>query len=160
MMTVSTEDPVAVAVVAAIRAGDLASLRRLLADHPGLAAARIGTEGPGGMARSLLHVVTDWPGHFPNGAATVALLVGAGADVHARFHGSHQETPLHWAASSNDVAVGISPNRRLARQRPGGNGPGDRAGRRDPSTPTTRFTSTSDWTTSTTTAGRSSWSRR
>ncbi|HEY7592082.1 MAG TPA: ankyrin repeat domain-containing protein [Actinophytocola sp.] len=49
--------------------------------------------------------MTDWPGHFPNGAATVALLVDAGADVHARFHGAHEETPLHWAASSNDVAV-------------------------------------------------------
>jgi uncharacterized protein involved in oxidation of intracellular sulfur len=26
-------------------------------------------------------VLTDWPGSFPNGAATVALLVEAGADV-------------------------------------------------------------------------------
>jgi ankyrin repeat protein len=29
--------------------------------------------------------------------------VRAGADVNARFHGSHAETPLHWAASSDDV---------------------------------------------------------
>ena len=57
------------------------------------------------MARSLLHVATDWPGHFPNGPATIAALVEAGADVDARFIGSHNETPLHWAASSNDVAV-------------------------------------------------------
>jgi ankyrin repeat protein len=35
----------------------------------------------------------------------VAVLVDAGADVNARFHGSHRETPLHWAASSNDMAV-------------------------------------------------------
>lgn len=56
------------------------------------------------MSRTLLHVVTDWPGHFPNGAATVAVLVAAGADVNARFRGPHQETPLHWAASSDDVA--------------------------------------------------------
>ena len=27
----------------------------------------------------------------------------AGADVNARFHGSHTETSLHWAASSDDV---------------------------------------------------------
>jgi ankyrin repeat protein len=51
----------------------------------------------------LLHVVTDWPGHFPNGATTVAVLVAAGADVNARFTGPHTETPLHWAASSDDV---------------------------------------------------------
>lgn len=57
------------------------------------------------MSRSLLHVATDWPGHFPNGPETVAVLVAAGADVNARFRGPHDETPLHWAASSNDVAV-------------------------------------------------------
>lgn len=103
--TVSTEDPVAVAAVNAIHAGDLVTLRRLLEQHPWLAAVRLGDDGPHGMSRSLLHVVTDWPGHYPNGAATVALLVEAGADVNARFHGPHEETPLHWAASSDDVEV-------------------------------------------------------
>ncbi len=33
------------------------------------------------------------------------MLVAAGADVNARFRGPHGETPLHWAASSDDVAV-------------------------------------------------------
>jgi uncharacterized protein len=98
-MNLAENDPLAVAVVAAIRGGDLPALRDLLAADPDLATARIGG------ARTLLHVVTDWPGHFPNGAETVALLVGAGADVHARFVGTHEETPLHWAASSDDVAV-------------------------------------------------------
>ena len=100
-MTLDPEDPLAVAVVEAIRGGDLDGLRRLLADHPGLATARIGgTDG----TRSLLHVATDWPGHFPRGAATIAALVEAGAEVDARFEGgSHDETPLHWAASSDDV---------------------------------------------------------
>jgi ankyrin repeat protein len=50
-------------------------------------------------------VATDWPGHFPNGPAIVAVLVAAGADVDARFAGAHRETPLHWAASTNGVAV-------------------------------------------------------
>ncbi len=44
-------------------------------------------------------------GHFPKGAATVAALVEAGADINARFRGPHRETPLHWAASSDDVEV-------------------------------------------------------
>jgi hypothetical protein len=33
------------------------------------------------------------------------MLIEAGADVDARFRGPHAETPLHWAASSNDVEV-------------------------------------------------------
>ncbi|HEX2372805.1 MAG TPA: ankyrin repeat domain-containing protein [Actinomycetota bacterium] len=105
-MTIDPADPLAVAVVEAIRSGQLEELRRLLAEHPGLATARIGDDGPGGDTRTLLHVVTDWPGHFPDGPATVAVLVGAGADLDARFGGgSHDETPLHWAASSDDVEV-------------------------------------------------------
>jgi uncharacterized protein len=103
---VDPEDPLATAVTQAIRTGDLDGLRRLLDGNPGLATARLGHDRPGGMTRSLLHVATDWPGQFPNGAATVALLVEAGAEVDARFGGgSHDETPLHWAASSDDVEV-------------------------------------------------------
>jgi uncharacterized protein len=105
-VTIDPSDPLAVAVTEAIRSGDLDGLRRLLGDHPGLATARIRHDRPGGETRSLLHVATDWPGHFPNGAATVAVLVEAGADVDARFGGGgHDETPLHWAASSDDVEV-------------------------------------------------------
>ncbi len=61
-------------------------MRRLLQEHPGLAAARLGSPPEGcdpGMTRSMLHVVTDWPGHYENGAAMVALLVDAGADIEA-----------------------------------------------------------------------------
>jgi ankyrin repeat protein len=99
-VTIDAESPLAVAVVEAIHKGDVPSLKRLLGENPGLAAARLGDEG---MSRALLHVVTDWPGHFPNVAETIAALVEAGADVNARFRGPHAETPLHWAASSNDV---------------------------------------------------------
>jgi ankyrin repeat protein len=109
MLTIGTEEPLAVAAVAAIHSGDVAGLRQLLQQHPDLAAARLGGDpdgrGDGGMTRTLLHVVTDWPGHYPNGAAVVALLVESGADVNARFTGPHTETPLHWAASNDDVAV-------------------------------------------------------
>jgi ankyrin repeat protein len=105
MATIDTEDPLAIAAVDAIRTGDLSTLERLLRENPGLAKARLGDDDPDGMSRTLLHVATDWPGHFPNGAATVAVLVEAGADVNARFRGPHAETPLHWAASSNDIEV-------------------------------------------------------
>src|SRR5437867_11479328 len=105
-LNISTEDPLAVAVVGAIHQGDTELLQRLLEDNPGLATARFGDPNKcKGMSRSLLHVATDWPGHFPNGAKTVAVLVAAGSEVNARFTGPHTETPLHWAASSDDVAV-------------------------------------------------------
>jgi ankyrin repeat protein len=102
---IDTQDPLAVAVVQAIHAGDIAGLKRLLEKNPGLAAARLGDDDRDGMSRTLLHIATDWPGHFPNGWAIVAVLVKAGADVNARFRGPHEETPLHWAASSDDVEV-------------------------------------------------------
>lgn len=53
----------------------------------------------------MLHIVTDYPGNYPKGAAIVEVLVAAGADVNARFGGAHTETPLHWAASCDDVVV-------------------------------------------------------
>ena len=106
MLTLTSQDPVAVAVTQAIRAGDLPGLGRLLADHPGLATARVTEQGEDGTGtRTLLHIAADWPGHFPRGAEVVAALVAAGADPRARFDGAHAETPLHWAASSNDVPV-------------------------------------------------------
>jgi ankyrin repeat protein len=87
------------AAVEAIHSGDLEALQRLLRENADLAAARV--EG-----RTLLHVVADWPGHFPNGVESVAVLVEAGADVNARFEGPPSaETPLHWAASSDDLDV-------------------------------------------------------
>jgi uncharacterized protein len=104
MVAIRADDPRAVAAVEAIHAGDHQALERLLVDHPDLATARL-TDPSCGDERTLLHVVTDWPGHFPNGPGTVAALVAAGADVNAPFGGSHAETPLHWAASSDDVEV-------------------------------------------------------
>jgi uncharacterized protein len=101
------DDPIVVAATSAVQKGDVAALRLLLADHPELATAMFGSlkDGARGMSRSLLHAATDWPGNFPNGPDVIAALVEAGADVNCRFTGPHTETPLHWAASSDDVAA-------------------------------------------------------
>ena len=75
-LNISPDNPLAIAVVEAIHEGDVASLKRVLEANPGLATARIGDpKSCDGMSRTLLHVATDWPGHFPNGAATIAALV-------------------------------------------------------------------------------------
>jgi len=50
-------------------------------------------------------VATDWPGHYPNGPTIIATVLSFGADVKARCTGAHTETPLHWAATSDDVAA-------------------------------------------------------
>ncbi len=107
MTNIPSNDPRATSIIASIHRGDTASLEQLLRADPALATARVVDEK--GVARTLLHIVADWPGHFPNGAATVAALAAAGADLNAAVlhpgpHGS-PETPLHWAASSDDVAV-------------------------------------------------------
>ena len=106
MLTLDAGEPLAAAVTAAIRSGDLAELGRLLDETPALATATIIRRGRcGEQARSLLHLATDYPGHFPNAKDTVRALIAAGAHVNVRFAGQHGETPLHWAASSDDVEV-------------------------------------------------------
>jgi uncharacterized protein len=99
-MLLAADDPIAVAATTAVQAGDLDTLTSLLAVNPGLATARIGDHT---MSRTLLHAATDWPGHFPRVGHAIEALVRAGADVNARFVGAHAETPLHWAASSDDI---------------------------------------------------------
>jgi ankyrin repeat protein len=101
-MLLPTEHPLAVDAARLIRTGDVDGLRALLAENPEVATARFGDDT---TSRSALHAVTDWPGHLPGGAAMVQVLVEAGADVNARFVGAHTETPLHWAASCDDVEV-------------------------------------------------------
>ena len=104
----AADDPLAMAITRAIRTGDVPALEQLVAQEPGLASARI--VGADGVARSTIHLATDWPGHFPNVAATLRVLVSAGADVNARMPPHRDdphcvETALHWAASSNDIAA-------------------------------------------------------
>jgi uncharacterized protein len=97
------DDPRAIAAVEAIRAGDIEELKRLLRNDQDLATAVIRDEnGDDGVSRTLLHMATDWPGHFPDVATTIEVLVDAGAKVDAR-NAPGTETPLHWAASSDDI---------------------------------------------------------
>jgi uncharacterized protein len=104
MYVLAPDDPLAVEATRLVQSGELEALATLLDQHRALVTARIG-EWPDGMSRTLLHAATDWPGHFPNNPQVVQLLIDAGADVDARFSGPHTETALHWAASSDDVAV-------------------------------------------------------
>jgi len=104
MLTLQNKDALAVALCKAIQAGDKPSLERLLAEHPEAASARIG-DAKG--SKALLHVATDWPGHFPHVGEIIGLLIQRGADPNATTlgEGSDRETPLHWAASSDDVVA-------------------------------------------------------
>ncbi len=81
----------------AIRSGDVAVLNLFLSRNPEAVRARIDGQ------RTLLHVATDWPGHFPNVRQTIIELTHRGADLNAPFLGKHSETALHWAASSDDI---------------------------------------------------------
>jgi hypothetical protein len=101
------EDPLVVNAVQTIHAGDILALQRMLVENPGLATSRI--LDAKGATCTLLHKVADWPGHFPNGATSVALIAAAAGDPSAPIltldSTKRDETPLHWAASSDDVAV-------------------------------------------------------
>ena len=107
-MTLPHGDPVAVELVTAIRAGELDALARMLAERPELASVRmIGRRGPAGGWRTPLHAATDWPGYFLAAPAAAALLLEAGADPDDDTGGDRPETPLHWAASTDDVDVAV-----------------------------------------------------
>lgn len=97
---VSTTNDPAEALAAAIHAGDVVALRQLLVRLPDLASVPLGGRF---ATRTALDVVADWPGYFPNGPEVVRILVDAGADPDV--HNPGGETPLHWAASSDDVDV-------------------------------------------------------
>jgi hypothetical protein len=99
---IPADDPLAATAGAAVEAGDVEALRRLLAERPELATERFGDER---MSRTLLHAVVDWPGHRPNTVEMIEVILAAGADVDGRFAGPHDETALHWAASNDDVAA-------------------------------------------------------
>ena len=101
-------DSAAAELTLAIHGGDVDTLRRLLAERPELATVRmIGRKGLDGGWRTPLHAATDWPGYFPAAPLVVALLLDAGADPNDDCGGDRPETPLHWAASTDDVEVAV-----------------------------------------------------
>ncbi len=104
--TIAGDAPTAVELLSAVHGGELDLIRRLITGNPDLARARFAARGRSGTA---LHFVTDWPGYFPNGPEIVHLLIDAGADPNATTTGPGKpETPLHYAASSDDVDVAVA----------------------------------------------------
>jgi uncharacterized protein len=104
------DDRVAVELRAAVHAGDVEAVQRLLRNDSALATARLGSKDSG--TSTPLHLVADWPGYFPNGPQIVRLLIDAGANPNAlttsrgaETTGPGDETPLHYAASSDDADV-------------------------------------------------------
>jgi ankyrin repeat protein len=102
--TLQSDEPRAVELTAALKQGEVEQLSRLLAADPSLALCVV--EEPKGGGRTPLHLFADWPGNNPNAAAIVWALAAAGADMDApAVNMRHRETPLHWAASNDDVAL-------------------------------------------------------
>src|SRR5690349_1996919 len=98
------DSPLAQELLELVQGGRADPLRRLLADDPAVARARITRSN--GTSITTLHLATDWPGFFPQGPAITTALLAAGADSNAPLlGGAHAETPLHWAASTDDVEV-------------------------------------------------------
>jgi ankyrin repeat protein len=92
-------DQAAFELLSAVKRGDAGQLSRILGADPGLAGSMIGGCTP-------LHHFADAPGHRPNAAAIVRALAAAGADLDAHARDTwHHETPLHWAASNDDVEL-------------------------------------------------------
>jgi hypothetical protein len=75
MAILRSEEPVAVALVQAIRGGDTPSLQRLLGEDPALASTRI--QGRRGGARTLLHAASS------DEVDVAIALIDGGADIEA-----------------------------------------------------------------------------
>jgi hypothetical protein len=102
--TLRSDDPVAIGLTTALKEGDVGQLSHLLSTGSALASCLVRDDKGG--ARTPLHLFADYPGQIPNAAAIVQLLKHYGADLDAAAVDMwHHETPLHWAASNDDVAL-------------------------------------------------------
>jgi uncharacterized protein len=106
-LTLRWNEPLVVEITGAVQRGQADQVRHLLDKYPGLARARIVKDGESAGARTLLHLFADWPGHRRNPQEIVSVLHQAGADLNASkdARGTGGETPLHWAASNDDVEL-------------------------------------------------------
>jgi len=99
-----SDEPLAVELTAALKQGEVDRLDWLLAANPGIAHCVV--ENAKGGGRTPLHLFADWPGHNSNAVEIVRTLATAGAYLDAPAVGMrHRETPLHWAASNDDLAL-------------------------------------------------------
>jgi uncharacterized protein len=105
-LTLPPGDAVAEELFVAIQSGDLEILRRLLVNRPELASARM--IGHKGGWSTPLHTAAGWPGYYRNAPAAVGILIEAGADPNDDTGGDRPETPLHWAASNDDLEVAVA----------------------------------------------------
>jgi hypothetical protein len=105
-LRLDAQDPLAKQATEALVSGDVEAVKRLVEEHPELATAHVVASDERRGERTLLHLYADWPGHRPNPREIVPVLAQAGADVNARYVGeAHSETPLHWAASNDDIEL-------------------------------------------------------
>ena len=94
--------PLARKVTDVIHSGDAAALTALLGEHPALAGARIG-DPERGQSRTLLHVLHRLARTLPRRARQGRLRWSPPGPTSTRASPAASETPLHWAASSDDV---------------------------------------------------------
>ena len=88
----------------AVESGDIDTLQKLIAEDPQLV-NKTTSDNP----CTLLHTLCDYPAHRPRSRESAEILIRSGANVNARakFEGKTDpgETPLHWAASSDDAEM-------------------------------------------------------
>lgn len=90
----------------AVKNADLEQLQSLLQQYPYLINARAPENRPEyRKGASLLHILSAPPGHIRNRTQIAEFLIRKGSDVNSRLQYSRGDTPLHWAARSDDIEL-------------------------------------------------------